>query len=196
MTQKISIVIQNITMTWGDNKLLSVVYVAPRNIQVLSKPVPEAFPDWPLIKVCYSGICGTDLNIYSGAHPRAKGPLTLGHEISGYLEEESSNIPKGTPVTIRPLMSCGMCEACQSGNGHVCEKLEIIGIDSDGGMAEYVRVPADMIYPLPDNIPLKLAALVEPFAVGVHVARESNFVPGSTVLIFGAGVCVLPKLYD
>jgi 2-desacetyl-2-hydroxyethyl bacteriochlorophyllide A dehydrogenase len=162
------------------------VYEGPESIVMREVPVPEAKPGWALIKVSYCGICGTDLNIYAGSHPRAKPQLVVGHEFSGTIVTHRT-LPAGTPVTVRPLLSCGTCEPCRSGNAHVCETLRLLGIDRAGGMAEYVLAPEDEVYPLPPGMSLRRAALIEPFAVAVHAVRESGFKPGDRVAVFGAG---------
>lgn len=175
----------------------SVVYHGARNITVDKYPIPEPPEGWALVKVSYSGICGTDLNIYVGAHPRAKGPLILGHEVSGYLVKGHPTLEAGTPVTIRPLLFCGECEPCETGKSHVCKNLKLVGIDCHGGMAEYVAAPADTIHALPKDTSLKIGALVEPLAVGVHAVRQAGFIPGDTALVFGAGpigMCVAASL--
>ncbi|KAB2329600.1 alcohol dehydrogenase catalytic domain-containing protein [Cytobacillus depressus] len=178
-------------------KMASAVYYGARQIQVEERPKPTPPEGWALVKVSYSGICGTDLNIYVGAHPRARGPLVLGHELSGTLVEGHPSLKAGTPVTIRPLLFCGKCEPCQTGMSHVCKDLKLVGIDCDGAMAEYVVAPVETIHALPDGVSLRLGALIEPLAVGVHVVRQSEFTPGDTALVFGAGpigMCVAVSL--
>jgi (R,R)-butanediol dehydrogenase / meso-butanediol dehydrogenase / diacetyl reductase len=165
----------------------SVVFHSPQNISCDEKPVSDIPENWSRVKVAYAGICGTDLNIFVGSHPRAKGPLILGHEIAGVLEDGHSTFEEGTHVVVQPLLSCGICEPCKSGNEHVCRDLRIIGIDCDGGMAEYVSVPNNSVYALPKDLPLQIGALVEPLAVGIHAVSESGIQPGDTALIFGAG---------
>jgi (R,R)-butanediol dehydrogenase/meso-butanediol dehydrogenase/diacetyl reductase len=175
----------------------SAVYHDAKTVRVEDKPIPVPQPGWALVKVSHSGICGTDLNIYAGAHPRAKGPLILGHEVSGTLISGHSSLPEGTPVTIRPLLFCGECEPCRNGYSHVCKDLKLVGIDRDGGMAEYVCAPEETIHALPEGVSMKLGALIEPLAVGVHAVRQSEFVPGDTALVFGAGpigMCVAASL--
>lgn len=175
----------------------SVVYHEAKQVRVEEKPKPTPAEGWALIKVSHAGICGTDLNIYVGAHPRAKGPLILGHEISGTLVEGHPTLPAGTPVTIRPLLFCGECEPCQTGKSHVCKDLKLVGIDRDGGIAEYVTAPWETIHVIPEGVSMKLGALIEPLAVGVHAVRQSGFVPGDTALVFGAGpigMCVAVSL--
>jgi (R,R)-butanediol dehydrogenase/meso-butanediol dehydrogenase/diacetyl reductase len=165
----------------------AVVYHAPHQIRVETCPIPTPPEGWVLVRVHYAGICGTDLNIYQGAHPRATGPLILGHELSGTVAGDYPQLPAGTQVTIRPLLTCGTCEPCQTGISHVCQHLKLIGIDRDGGMATYVAAPQAAVHALPDDVPLKLGAFMEPLAVGVHAVRQSGFIPGDTALVFGAG---------
>ena len=166
--------------------MMASIYHEKKTITIEEKFLPELQEGWALIKVEYSGICGTDLNIYGGGHPRAKGPLVMGHEFTGSIEKHPT-LSKGTLVTVRPILSCGVCEACQTGNTHVCENLRLIGIDRDGAMAQYVTAPVDEVIPLPLGISTKIGALVEPFAVTVHAVRESSFKPGDDVIVFGAG---------
>ena len=140
-----------------------------------------------LIKVAYAGICGSDMFIYQGTHPRAQAPLVMGHEFSGVIEAGHPTLAKGTPVTVYPLLSCGQCEPCKNGTPHVCNTLKLIGIDCDGGMAEYVKVPADKVVEIPAGLNLKLGAFIEPVAVGVHAVRRSGYKPGDTAVVYGAG---------
>jgi (R,R)-butanediol dehydrogenase / meso-butanediol dehydrogenase / diacetyl reductase len=165
----------------------SIVYEGPHRISVGERPMPRPAAGDALIKVAYVGVCGSDLNIYQGAHPRAKAPLIMGHEFSGTLVEGHPSLPPGTPVTVYPLYSCGTCEPCVTGKAHVCNTLRLVGIDSDGGMAEYVTVPASKVMPIPAGVPLKLGAFIEPLAVGVHAVRRSGYRPGDRAVVFGAG---------
>lgn len=165
----------------------AIQYVDANKISVNDIPMPEVKEGWGLIKVSHAGICGTDLNIYMGTHPRAKAPLVIGHEFSGVLENDVCGLKKGTRVTAYPLISCGNCTPCKEGNKHVCNTLGLYGIDTDGGMAEYVTIPGDQIIPIPDDMSDALGALLEPIAVCVHTLRERNFVPGNNSLVFGCG---------
>jgi (R,R)-butanediol dehydrogenase/meso-butanediol dehydrogenase/diacetyl reductase len=174
----------------GDNKVTgsmkAAVYHGQNSLEVTTLALPQTPDGWAMIEVDYCGICGTDLNIYGGGHPRAKGPLVMGHEFAGKIASHPS-LEQGTAVTVRPILSCGQCEACKSGYPHVCENLKLLGIDRDGAMAKYVVAPVEEIIPLPKGISTKVGALVEPLAVGIHAVRESNFKPGDQALVFGAG---------
>lgn len=143
-----------------------------------------------LIKVKYAGICGTDLHIFDGLHPRAKAPLVMGHEISGIIEEintERKDIKIGDRVAINPLISCGYCLPCKEGNPHLCPNLKLVGIDQNGGFEEYVKIKDDKLYKIPSSLPLDLAALIEPVAVAVHAVRKSKLLIGDKVVVIGGG---------
>ena len=165
----------------------SIIYSGAQDVRVEEKSLPEIAPGEVLIKVAYVGVCGSDMNIYQGVHPRAKAPLVMGHEFSGTIVAGHPTLPKGTPVTVYPLLSCGHCEPCLNGYAHVCNTLKLIGIDCDGAMAEYVKVPADKVMELPKTLSLKLGAFLEPLAVGVHAVRRSGYRPGDRAVVFGAG---------
>lgn len=166
----------------------AIFYDGPRQITVRKVPLPELRTGWALVRVSYAGICGTDLNIYAGTHPRAKAPLIMGHEFSGILETaDVPGVSKGSRVTVYPLLSCGQCTPCKEGNAHVCNTLGLLGIDCDGGFAEYVAVPQESLVPLADHVSDQLGAFVEPVAVAVHTLRERDFVPGDNALVFGCG---------
>lgn len=149
--------------------------------------MPKVPEGWALMKVSHAGICGTDLNIYAGTHPRAKAPLIMGHEFSGVVAQDCERFPTGTRVTVYPLISCGKCVPCTSGNRHVCNTLGLYGIDAAGGMAEYVAIPQEQLMELPEKVSLKLGAFIEPVAVAVHTLRETGFVPGDNAIVFGCG---------
>lgn len=165
----------------------AIQYLGASRIGVNDIPIPETPKGWAKIKVSHAGICGTDLNIYAGTHPRAKAPLVMGHEFSGILENDTAALKKGERVTVYPLISCGHRTPCLSGNAHVCNTLGLYGIDVDGGFAEYAFVPEENLVRLPDGLSLKVGALVEPIAVAVHTLRETGFTPGDNALVFGAG---------
>lgn len=156
--------------------------------------IPELEPGWALVKVAFTGLCGTDLAIYHGQHPRATPPLIMGHELSGTVvatatatANANDSIAIGDLVAAEPLISCGECWACTHGHPHVCRRLGLYGIDAPGGLAEYVALPADRLHVLPPGVSPRLAALVEPLAVAVHSVENSGLRPGDTVAVFGAG---------
>lgn len=165
----------------------AIQYLGADKIEVKELPIPKVPDGFALVKVSHAGICGTDLNIYGGGHPRAKAPLVMGHEFSGVLEHDTEYMKKGTRVTAYPLISCGKCEPCLTGNAHVCNTLGLYGIDTDGAMAEYAAIPADQLIAIPDEMSFKLGALLEPISVVVHTLRETGFKSGDNALVFGCG---------
>ncbi|MCD6518474.1 MAG: alcohol dehydrogenase catalytic domain-containing protein [Anaerolineae bacterium] len=163
-------------------------WMGPEKIEIREVERPTPGPGEALVKVAYGGICGTDLMIYLGKHPRAKAPLVLCHEFSGTIvQADGDALAPGTPVVINPLLTCGQCYACRSGIPHVCANLGLVGIDRDGGFAEYVSVPLQTVRPIPETLPLIEAALIEPLAVAVHAVRASDLSVGDQTAVLGAG---------
>lgn len=165
----------------------AIEYQGAHQVASVERGIPVAREGEVLVYPTHAGICGSDLNIYSGVHPRATAPLVLGHEFSGLLGEGHPTLEAGIPVTVNPLISCGTCTACQTGMTHVCEHLKLIGIDQDGGMQEAVAVPFETVVPLPNTMNLALGALVEPVAVAIHAIRQADYKAGDTAVVYGAG---------
>ncbi len=169
----------------------AIVYEKAKTFTVKDVPKPVLSEGEVLIKVAYSGVCGSDLFIYSGTHPRAKAPLIAGHEYSGTIVEIHPSVgdafKPGMKATVRPTYACGVCYPCREGVPHVCKSLKLYGIDCDGGFAEYSAVRAENVFALPDDIDLAAAALIEPVAVAVHAVRRSELKAGDVVAVFGAG---------
>ncbi|MFB3923659.1 MAG: zinc-binding dehydrogenase [Terriglobia bacterium] len=167
------------------------VYTGPHEIEAREWPVPETAAGEVLVRVRYAGICGSDLLIHSGRHPRVVPPRVLGHEIFGTVADArppaDAAWKAGTRVAVYPLISCGRCAPCREGNAHVCDKLGLIGIDTDGGIADYVKVLPNQIVTVPDAVSDEQAALIEPLSVAVHVVRRSGFRPGDITLVMGGG---------
>lgn len=166
------------------------VYCGPEDIQVRNVAEPEIGPKDILVRVGYGGICGGDLWIYAGKHPRAKAPLVPGHEVFGRIERVGRDVAEwktGTRVVLFPEIPCGHCTPCREGNAHVCESLRVVGNDRDGGFAEFVKVQPEHLFAIPDSLKDEQAALVEPLAVAVHAVQNSTFRVGDTALVTGGG---------
>ncbi len=168
----------------------AVFYAGKDKVEVRQTECPVPGPGEALIRVSYAGICGTDLSIVAGKHPRANPPLIMGHEFSGRIESLGSspgNLVRGDKVVAEPLISCGTCFSCRSGYAYVCEKLGLYGIDAPGAFAEYIKIPVDKVFKYPDRVDDRTAALIEPVAVAVHAVRLSRIKVGDTVCVLGAG---------
>lgn len=163
----------------------AVIYDGPGAASLRAVPVPQTGGLLLAVEAC--GICGTDLTIWKGGHPRAKAPLILGHEFVARVAEPGQRLAQGARVTCFPLISCGNCETCLAGQPHVCEMLRLHGIDGPGGMAEFVRIPESDLIALPEDLPTTVAAQAEPLAVCVHAARRAGITGGEDVAIIGAG---------
>ncbi|MBS4023233.1 MAG: alcohol dehydrogenase catalytic domain-containing protein [Dethiobacter sp.] len=170
----------------------ALVYDAKGNINVLDWPDPQLEEDQALVKVKYAGICGSDLVAWNGALKRIVNPVVLGHEMVGDVvalgsEKDKQKFTVGQRVVVEPLISCGDCELCKTGNYHVCESLKVIGYDADGGMAQYISVPVKRLHIIPDHLTYEKAALCEPIAVAIHMSRRTGLKLGDKAAIIGAG---------
>jgi (R,R)-butanediol dehydrogenase/meso-butanediol dehydrogenase/diacetyl reductase len=159
----------------------------PDGVRAVDVPRPDVREDWALVDVSYTGLCGTDLHICSGHHPRAVPGLVLGHEISGTLMSDARELTAGTKIVVNPLLSCGRCVTCRAGRPHTCANLRLLGIDAPGGAAEQVAVPEGNLVPLPADADLAAAAFAEPLAVAVRAVRRSRLALGEDVVVVGAG---------
>lgn len=167
----------------------AIVYEGPGELAVRERLRPLTGQGEVLIEVAYLGICGSDLLLWGGGFDRVTPPVILGHEFSGIVRARGDGVdlPIGTRVAVEPLLNCGTCAPCRRGEGHICVRLGLVGIDVDGAAAEYVVVSAARAHPIPDSLSLKAAALVEPTAVACHMTDRAGVGPDSTVLVVGGG---------
>ena len=143
------------------------------------------------LRVAYCGICGSDLHAWHGKMDhRLRPPQPVGHECSGEIAElgpEVEGFAMGQRVVVRPLDPCNTCPACIAGHRHICQKLKFMGLDTPGAMQQSWTVPAHTLHKLPDNIPLDIAARIEPLAVACHDVRLAEVRKGEYVVVIGAG---------
>lgn len=178
------------------------VWHGRQDIRVQQVPVPQAPPaGWVKIRVHWCGICGSDLHEYVAGpvfipvdHPHPltglKGQCTLGHEFSGEIAEIGEGVTGytvGERVTADACQHCGTCYYCTHGLYNICENLAFTGLMNNGAFAEFVNVPAELLYKLPDNFPTEAGALIEPLAVGLHAVKKAGSIVGKTVVVVGAG---------
>jgi len=155
-----------------------------------AEPVPPAAGE-VRIEVAFCGICGTDLHVYLGHMDQRIGDhRVIGHEMSGTVDvvgEGVTDWKAGDRIVVRPLDACGTCSSCRRGYRHVCQRLKFLGLDTDGAFQRYWTVPAHTLHGVPDELPLDLAALIEPAAVACHDVRRGRVQAGEDVLVIGGG---------
>ena len=163
----------------------------PLNIDTV--PIPKLGPGDVLVDVKACGICGSDIHIvYEGVTPTAYSPITLGHEPSGVivaLGPEVSGWKIGERVTINPFLTCGKCVNCLSGNSQICLSRRVIGIHTEGGLAELLRVPSKNLVYLPETIPFDQGGIaVDAVATPFHaITKRGALKTGEKVAILGCG---------
>ena len=157
----------------------------PGRLAIVTRPRPVRGAGEVLVRIRHVGVCGTDFHIFAGKHPFLTYPRVMGHELSGTVEEADDLAP-GTPVYIVPYLSCGQCGACRKGLTNACRTIKVLGVHTDGGMAEYLSVPAENVIPAGD-VPLRDAAMIEFLAIGAHGVKRAGIGPADRVLVTGAG---------
>lgn len=160
--------------------------------ELLEAPIPELGPHDVLVQVRAASICGTDLHIYNwdaSMRSRIKPPLIFGHEFCGVVERVGSEVSIVRPsdfVSAEMHVACGHCLQCRVGQQHICQNLEIIGIDRDGCFAQYVKIPESNIWPLDPAIPVDYGAVLDPLGNAVHTVLAGD-IAGLTVAVLGCG---------
>lgn len=165
----------------------AIVLRAPGQLGLDSLDRPDPGPNRVLVRVTHSGICGTDLGIFSGRIP-VKYPRVMGHEMAGEVVEGGDSIKAGTRVIIDPAYNCGTCFFCKEGLFNLCPNGGLIGRDTDGGFAEYLAVPRKLVFPLPESLPNKNVPLIQVLTTCYHGQQRITIRPGDTVVVLGLGV--------
>lgn len=162
-------------------------------VKLTKKPIPTDLDDREvLIKVLATSVCGTDLHIYNWdewSQKRIKPPLTVGHEFSGQiikLGSKVNHLKEGDIVSAETHIVCGVCEFCKRGEGHICKDTKIIGVDTDGCFAEYMKMPAENLIKNEGNVDPKFLSIQEPLGNAVHTMTHFDIV-GKDVAICGCG---------
>ncbi|MCO4843206.1 MAG: alcohol dehydrogenase catalytic domain-containing protein [Yoonia sp.] len=147
----------------------ALVYDAVEKLTYRDMPDPVAGAGQSLIRVKASGLCGSDMHAYLGHDNRRPAPLILGHEAAGVIVGGARD---GERVTLNPLVTCGSCRACLAGRDNLCPERMIISMPPrEGAFAELVVMSDENLVTVPDNVPLRKAALAEPLACGWHAVR-------------------------
>lgn len=171
----------------------AMVVTAPYTMECREVPLPVPRIDEARVKVCYTGICGSDVHVYMGKVPTAKKDVIVGHEYSGIIDEiapgskDPNGLRPGDKVVGWIVEHCGVCDACIAGHTNLCRSLKCYGNQVDGTFQEYIRVPLRMLHRIPADADLRLYALAEPMSVAVYAVREAPVLLGDTVLVIGGG---------
>ena len=183
------------------SKMIAAVYHASGDVRIEEREVPTPVAGEVLIRVLRSGMCGTDASEYKSGpkifatqtkHPVSghHGPMILGHEFIGEIissPDAGSGFSTGDVVASGAGISCGECRRCQEGRTNLCDRYVTLGLNRDGGMAEFVAVPTSTLVKVPAGLSLDAAGISQPLAVGLHAARRSGVRDGDKVLLIGSG---------
>jgi L-iditol 2-dehydrogenase len=166
-----------------------------RHLEVADLPTPEPGPDEVLVRVAACGICGSDVHGYDGSSGRRIPPIVMGHEAAGTVQalgKGVNGLSEGDRVTLDSTIYCGLCAYCRRGDVNLCDHRQVLGVSCGdyrraGAFAEFIVVPARVIYRLPENLPFAEAAMLEAVTVALHAVSLVPISAGTTALVVGAG---------
>ncbi|HET9826915.1 MAG TPA: zinc-dependent dehydrogenase [Nocardioidaceae bacterium] len=170
-------------------------FYAPEDVRLEDVPEPECGPDEVKLKVKACSTCGTDVKIFYNGHQNITPPATMGHEIAGEVVEVGANVSGWTPgdrAQVIAAVPCGECYECKKGWMAVCQNQTSVGYQYDGGFADYIIIPrqvlrVDGLNRIPDNVGYDEASAAEPFACAINAQELLGIEEGDTVVVFGAG---------
>jgi L-iditol 2-dehydrogenase len=173
-----------------------------KHLEIATLPVPVPEPFDVLVQVAACGICGSDVHGYDGTSGRRIPPIVMGHEAAGIVAavgSEVSGFAVGDRVTFDSTVYCGVCDFCRKGEVNLCDNRQVVGVSCGdyrraGAFAEYVAVPARIVYKLPENLAFAEAAMLEAVSVALHAVAVSELKGGETALVIGAGMIGLLTL--
>lgn len=183
-------------MSYNKGAMKAAVLTGPGTIDVRDWPAPEIKADDDvLLRVKTVGICGSDLHYF---HEERVGdtvmtyPVVLGHECAAVVEGTGSGVTRVKPgdrVAVEPAVSCGACDQCRSGRSNTCRKLSFLGHPKErsGALAEFVVMPEESCFPLPEALTFTQAALAEPLSIALHAANLAGKLGGRTAAVLGSG---------
>jgi L-iditol 2-dehydrogenase len=166
-----------------------------RQLEIAEVPIPAVGAGEVLIRVGACGICGSDVHGYDGSSGRRIPPIVMGHEAAGRIAAVGAGVTglaKGERVTFDSTIYCGACAYCKRGEVNLCDHRQVLGVSCGdyrraGAFAEFVSVPARVVYKLPESISFAEAAMLEAVAVAIHAVTLAEISAESTVLVVGAG---------
>ena len=170
-------------------------FYAPKDVRIEDVPEPECGPDEVKLRVRNCSTCGTDVKIFNNGHQNIDPPRTMGHEVAGEVVEVGADVggwSVGDRAQVIAAVPCGECYECRKGWMAVCQNQTSVGYQYEGGFAEYLIVPrqvlkVDGLNRIPDNIGFDEASVAEPFACAINAQELISVGDGDTVVVFGAG---------
>ncbi len=170
------------------------VLLGTRDLTIEERPVPKPSADEVLVRVGAVGVCGSDVHYFREGRIGdfvVDAPLVLGHEVGGVIVAVGEHVDPdrvGRRVAIEPQRPCGRCRECRIGRYNLCPDMEFYATPPiDGAFTEFVTIQSAFAHDVPDSVTDEAAALLEPLSVAITSVRKAGIVPGSTVLIAGAG---------
>ena len=170
-------------------KAIQIVKPGELKIIDMQKPVIDEHNN-VLVKMKAAGICGSDVGIYHGTNAAATYPRVIGHEMVGVVEETGKDVKHlkvGDRVIINQVVSCGHCYPCNHNRGNVCDNLQVRGVHIDGGYREYMAVPEEDCYILPDNLRDADAVMIEPTTIAIQSLSRAKLQDDDMLFIIGCG---------
>ncbi len=166
------------------------------DLEVTELPQPEIGPSDVLVRVRACGICGSDVHGLDGSTGRRIPPLVMGHEAAGVIAEAGRDVKQwktGDRVTFDSTVSCGHCHFCRRGDINLCDNRQVLGVSCgdyrrNGAFAEYVAVPENILYRLPDALSFDHAAMIEAVSIAVHAVNLTPRSLGDTAVVVGSGM--------
>jgi L-iditol 2-dehydrogenase len=166
-----------------------------RSLEIAEVPTPAVGAGEVLIRVGACGICGSDVHGYDGSSGRRIPPIVMGHEAAGRIAAVGAGVTalaEGDRVTFDSTIYCGACGYCKRGEVNLCDNRQVLGVSCGdysraGAFAEFVAVPARVVYKLPESISFAEAAMLEAVAVAIHAVSLAEITAESTALVVGAG---------
>ncbi|MDI1335778.1 MAG: zinc-binding alcohol dehydrogenase family protein [Lacunisphaera sp.] len=164
--------------------------ISPGQTAVISIYRPEPRSGEILLQIRRAGLCGSDLSTYCGANPLVSYPRIPGHELAGTVVAVGAEVPSsltvGTEVLVLPYTSCGSCSACRQGRPNTCRNNQTLGVQREGGIAEFLTLPWGKVMAAP-GLSFAELALVEPLTVGFHAVSRGRVTATDTVVVLGCG---------
>src|SRR3984893_2529571 len=166
-----------------------------RSLEIAEVPTPVVGAGEVLIRVGACGICGSDVHGYDGSSGRRIPPIVMGHEAAGRIAAVGAGVTalaEGDRVTFDSTIYCGACGYCRRGEVNLCDHRQVLGVSCGdysraGAFAEFVAVPARVVYKLPERISFAEASVLEAVAVAIHAVSLAEITKESTALVVGAG---------